>query len=648
MMTIPGLAVLVPPLAAYAALSYLYPGIAQSAALYCAFAVAYILLPSYAFSRLLLPMRLGVAERICLGYPISQAALFLLAWGGSRLGTLWAGYAVLPLLSLYACWDIARAKAEDRQSPPFFLLLVCCATALALAFCFLYFVRNPFPTADSPAGYYYDDALMTLGTFSAAKAMVSGLPFVDGRFGDIPASYHIMLFVNNAMAHLVARVHPLVVQVFLYPVLHWALTVGAVVAGCRHLAGFSKTQTVLAVTLVFFTAGFSFNAIYFIQTFSNFHTFFYSFPASLVLGLLLYGVLSDKLPRLPVVFSTLLFFAAGAAKAVVALQVPLALFPVLVYRVWKRKAGRNDLIFIGAVLVSVLLLRVTEYQSAGQLIIKKFNVINSFSALSFNLFDSLPLLLLVYALASRNRLTAYKLSQQTQYGLFVVSMFVVGQVLTRAIEFVGGEQYFFWYFRMYLCIFAAAFLAYAFDKKMRGVVVLTAGVVLASAVYMVTKQDAFLSAAKSSVQARLDRGEWDGLMWAYNNLDRTKRIVCNKMSFMETRGRNQVPAHYYDYLSVSGMYGYAWVTEWLPDEHRKQLTNRLDLVNAFWSAATPAEQEQLLRRIPADYLFVNNRHEPHDYSMLPGVRRIYSNPSFDIYALPGGASSPSNPMKTSD
>lgn len=636
MVRLSSLAILAPPLAAYALLGWLYPEIAQGILLYCAFSMGYILLPGYAFSHLLLPLRLGVAERICLGYPISQAALFLLAWGGSRLGTLWAGYAVLPVLSLYAFWDIARTKSEDRASPLFFLLLSAGASALALALCFFYFLGTPFPTAGHPVGYYYDDALMTLGAFSAAKAMVSGLPFMDGRFGDIPTTYHIMLFVNNAMAHLVTRVHPLTVQVFLYPVLHWALTVGAVVAGCRHLAGFSRTQTILAVCLVFFTAGFTFNAIHFIQTFSYFHTFFYSFPPALVFGLLLYGVLSDKLPRAPVLYCALVFIAAGAAKSVVLLQIPLALVPVLAYRVWHKKAGRNDVSFICIVLAAVLLLRAIEYHSTGQLLIRKFNLVNSFAELGFNIFDSLPLLLLVYALATRNRLTAYKFSQQAQYGLFVLSMFVVAQVLTRAIEFVGGDQYFFWYFRLYLCFFVAAFLGYAFDKKMRAVMLLTAGVILAGACYIVNWQFSSFLAARTPIQATLDRGEWDGLMWAYNNLDRTKRIVCNKMSILETRGVNTVPAHYYDYLSVSGMYGYAWVTEWLPPAHRGALTERLNLVNAFWAAKTPAEQGRLLGQIPADYLFVNNRFEPHDFTMLPGLRRIYANPSFEIYALPGG------------
>lgn len=627
---------LVPSIAAYVALALLHPFLARGILHYGLFALGFMVLPSYALGRLLLRSCSGFMERTCLGFPVSQGLLFLLAWGGSRLGLSWWGALALPALGLYAVWDLLGRRGEDKQSEPFVVGLGTLAAAAALAVCALHFKWIPLPTAGAPSGFYYDDSLIIMGIFSAAKALTSGLPYMDGRFGDIPATYHILHFVNSGVAHLVTGVHPLVMQLYLWPVMAWGVLAGGVVSGCRRLAGFGKPETVLAVCLLFFTSGWHFSANPWLQMFLYFHTFFSSLPAAALLGLLLFGVLSGRLERLPAAYATLLFLTASAAKSVLLLLVPLALAPVLVYRALTRRLGPDDLRFAAGLLASGLLLRFIEYTSAGQLLFKKFNLLNTVLEFTATGLELAPFALLLLLLARQNRLAACKVGQHKQYLLFAGTMFLLSVGLTRSIEFVGGEFYFFWYTRLFALIGVAGGLGWAFTKRLRPVLAATLCLTLAAvSLFGLHIARSGERSAPLTAETSMDKGEWDGLMWAYANLDHGKRFFCNRMEFIEMRRGNPVPARYYDFLSASGLYGYAWVYEWLPAETARQVELRLAKTRAFWRAETPQDQEQALRGIPADYLFVSKKAKPLDYSGIPGLQRIYTNPSLDIYDLRG-------------
>jgi hypothetical protein len=631
---------LVPALAAYGYLLHLHPELAAGLWQYGLFCLGFLFLPGYALSRLLLRTGAGFMERVCLGYPAAQGLLFLLAWGGSRAGLSWWATLALPALGLYAVWDLPRRRPEGNRSEVFVVLAAALSAAAALAiYCLGVDKIAPLPSAAAPAGFYCDDSLMTMGAFSALKAILSGQLFMDGRFGDIPATYHILLFVQNGVAHFFSGEHPLFLQLYLNPVLNLTMLAGGIAAGARRLAGFGKTQTALVAVLLLFTSGFDFTANVWLQTFFYTHTFSASLVSATLLGFVLYGVLRERAGRLPVAYAVLVFFAASAAKSVVLLLVPLALLPVLAYRALKRKLGRDDLFFSLGVLATGLLLRAIEYRSTGQLIIKKFNLFNTVMDLLIPGLELAPFALLLLALANRDRLASHKVGLHKQYLLFAGAMFVLAVALTRTIEFVGGGQYFYWYTRIYLLIGVAGALDWAFAKRMRpvlaAVAAVTAGAVL---IFIVTIGSVIKNATPASTpDTTMDKGEWDGLVWAYDHLDTRARFICNRIQFVETRKGHDIYRPYYDYLAVSGMYGYAWISEWFDDATGREINARLKKVQAFWDAQTPEAQGLALRDIKADYLFVSKRQRPLDYTGVAGIHRVYANPSFDIYDIRGVA-----------
>ena len=629
---------LLPVLAAYAVLVRLHPQLGLDPVRYLAYAVGFILLPSYACARLLLKMDLGVAERICLGFPVSQALLFLLAWGGSRLGISWWGALALPGLGLFALWDMVVVRGQARRSEPFFHIAVTDITAISLALCLRSFIQAALPGEGAHVVIQGDDAFVVMSTFSAIKGLLTGLPYMEGRFGDLPFAYHILMMVNNGVAHLVTGIHPLKLQLHIYPVLSWCLLAGAVVAGARRFAGFDRTQTVLAACLLFYSSGVIFEATPWVQMFGTFHTYFPSLPGAIILGMLLFGVLTGRLASFPGAYFCPLFFAVCAAKGVPLVLVPLSLLPVLAYRLVKRQLGLQDLKFTAGVLVSGLVLRLIEYTSFGQLAFKKFNLLNSSLELFANALEIAPFVLVIGLVATHNRLTRHELLKSRQYILFVASLFIACISLTRAIDFIGGEQYFFWYFRIFLMIFVASYFGYALLLRNTTVRVAIAAVVLGAVSVFLFYQHQTIDAEKDREYISLNENEASGLLWAYNSLDHGARMLTNSSTYVFSH--NGVLGSYgpMDYLAVSGLYGYAWTYPWLPDRDRTVVDARLAKANAFWKAKTPEERQRLLAELPVDYLFVRKREDKGlDYTGLAGVRRIYTNEDLDIYALRGAA-----------
>ena len=311
---------------------------------------------------------------------------------------------------------------------------------------------------------------------------------------------------------------------------------------------------------------------------------------------------------------------------------------MLAYRLCTRQLGLQDLKFTAGVLLSGLVLRAIEYTSFGQLAFKKFNLLNSTLELFANALEIAPFVLVIGLVATHNRLTRHELLKSRQYILFVASLFLACIALTRAIDFIGGQQYFFWYFRIFLMILVASCFGYALKLRKKAIRAAVVVVVLATVSVFLFYQHQTIDAEKDREYISLNQNEARGLMWAYASLDHGARMLTNSSTYVLSH--NGVLESYgpMDYLAVSGLYGYAWTYPWLPAHDAKVVDARLAKANAFWKATTPEERQRLLAELPVDYLFVRKREDKGlDYTGLAGVRRIYTNEDLDIYALRGAA-----------
>ncbi len=634
---------LLPVLVSYMLIARLHPELGNAPFLYAGFFVAFMLLPSIALSRLLPLPDLGVAERAFLGFPITLAVLFLAVWGGSRgTGFWWLGY-LLPVIGLYAVIDLAWNRKRLKGSDPASLLLTTAILSLALLLSFDYFSHIPIYASGPKPWGYGDDGYLTAVTFSIIKAMESGKHAMEANFYGINYVYHILMNISIGFTFLVTRIHPLFMQIYLYPVFHWFMLAGAVVAGARHIAKFDSFQAALAAVLLLFVTGHSWDSQASLQMYSTFHTYFFGLPATILLAMLVFGYLNGTLGRLPVLYTTLTFLTVCSAKSVPLVLVPLALVPVFVYRLFKRKVTREELLFVGSSCLVVLVLKLIEYDATGVVVMRKFNLFNSVMPVFHTLVDVLPFLSVFLMMAAHNEYYAMQFRKNREYILLVVAMYMVSATLPRFVNFTGGDQYFFWYTRVFFFVLCAYETSNALRSHSRHVVVGALVAMLVSVgmfgwhryvehLKMVSKTDAYA----------LTRAEWDGLMWAFNNLDRHARSICNG-SYASLLGdrpllgveRNSIM----DYSGLSGLYSYANPQPFIDSAKRAETDRRIVNMVSFFEASTVKERLSWMKRMDVDYVFYCKRWpRGANFSLPPEYTVVYSNPDFEIYKVPSSGS----------
>jgi hypothetical protein len=225
-----------------------------------------------------------------------------------------------------------------------------------------------------------------------------------------------------------------------------------------------------------------------------------------------------------------------------------------------------------------------------------------------------------------------------QYIIFTATMFIVSITSTRLIDFVGGRQYFFWYLRMFLFILVAGCYGYAFELKKKALSVAVLAVLVGTMSLFVYSQNELIRPIDTDTSFSMSQKETDGLLWAYNNIDHSARMITNGAYALRLQHGIWVPFGPQDYLALSGLYGYAWLSEWMPPDVAPVVSARNAEESRFWQASTTEERERRLAALPVDYMFVRKREDPSlDYTGLAGVRRIYSNEDLDIYALRNAA-----------
>ncbi len=634
---------LLPVLASYVLIALLHPELGNAPFLYAGFFVAFMLLPSIALSRLLPLPDLGVAERAFLGFPITLAVLFLTVWGGSRGTGIWWGGFLLPLIGLYAVFDLAWNRKRLKGSDPASLLLTTAILSLALLLSFDYFSHIPIYASGLKPWGYGDDGYLTAVTFSIIKAMESGKHAMEANFYGVNYVYHILMNISVGFAFLVTRIHPLFMQIYLYPVFHWFMLAGAVVAGARHIAKFDTFQTVLVAVLLLFVTGHSWDSQASLQMYSTFHTYFFGLPATILLAMLVYGYLNGDLGKLPVLYTTLTFLTVCSAKSVPLLLVPLSLVPVFAYRLWRRKVAKEELLFaLGASLVAILL-KAIEYDETRVVTLRKFNLFNSIMPMYNTLVDVLPFLFVFLLLCASARYYALQFRKNSEYIIFVSTMYVISITLPRIVNFAGGDQYFFWYTRVFFFVFCAFAMSIALRSHARnlGYAAIVA-VMLSVGMFAWHRHVEHAKMESKSDAYALTRLEWDGLMWAFENIDLNARSICNG-SYASLLGNRPVFGvqrdGIIDHSAISGLYSYACPQTFVDDQFRSEADTRLVNMVSFFEAATVEERLSWMKRMDVDYVFYCKRWpRGANFSLPPEYTVVYSNPDFEIYKVPSSGS----------
>ncbi len=634
---------LVPVFAAYAALARIHPELGAAPLVYAGYFIAFLLLPSIALSRLLPFRDLGVMERAVLGFPVTLAALFLLAWGGSRgTGFWWLAY-LLPAMGLYAVLDLLLSKQRRQCSDPVSLAGLTAVLSVSLLLCFSYFTYVPIYDAGPVRAGLGDDGALTAVTFSIIKAMLTGAHAQEACFQGIPYVYHILMNISGGVAYLVTRIHPIFIQIYLYPIFHWLMLAGAVIVGARRIAQCSPLETAVATILLLFVTGHTFDSMATLQMFSTFHTYFFGLPATIILGMLIFGYLNGRLGKLPVLYSAATFMTVSSAKGVPLLLVPLSLLPVLAYRLVKRKVAKEELFFAASSCVVAVILKLIEYDDPRVVVMRKFHLFNSVMPVFNTLVDVAPFLFVFVLMLACRRYYGQFFKANAQYIVFVLAMYLISITLPRIINFTGGDQYFFWYTRVFFFIFCASILSVALRSHATGIrCAAVAAIGVFVLLFAVHRYDQHVLVSSKKDPKALTRLEWDGLMWAHDNLGIHSRAISNgSYAFLVVNRpvigvqRNGMIDHY----ALSGLYSYACPQDFVDSTYRAATDERITNMVSFFEASTVEERLSWMKRMDVDYVFYCKRWpRGANFSLPPEYTVVYSNPDFEIYKVPSSGS----------
>ncbi len=639
---------LLPPLAAYAILGSVYPALVSQLASFAVFFAAFQLLPALALGQALLRGDYAVSEKAFLGYPPAQAVLFLLVYASGQFQLSWLPLA-LPALSVIILLLWARSRPSCVALPNSTLWLIMITASLALAVCFTKFLAVAMPTPTTPTEFYHDDIATAAYVWSGVRVLETGLPFSLPFASGFPLSYHLLSIYNYSYAFKLIGALPLEQVLYYWPPLHWGMLAGGVVVACRRFAMFSVQETAVAILLLFFCAGYGFFASPGLQLFMYFHTYFYGLPALILLLALLYCYLGGRRDHIDVAYASLLFLVVAGTKANLLLFIPLSLLPVLLYRIATRKVRRADFALVAAMLAVVPVLLACLYQYPGSTMVSFGNIkygklfMGALGCLTDMMIVVGPFLLVAVLAADANPVIRHKLAQDRQYHIFFFAFVLSSSVFLKLVNYVGGDFYFYWQAGVIAALGFVGVATHALKWRTKHCTVLVV-LLLALGLGTFVRKQYFSPGGNWQPQnasaKNIDAAEVEGLRWASEHLDRKKTFFTNKYFFLGSYLGQYLPVDMPDYLGLAGLQGYAFPIDAL-GYIKKETDRRVALMQRFWEANAPEEQDAALSQLGADYYFHCERLAPGNYSGLRNLREVYRNPSLTIYELnPKAAEAP--------
>lgn len=612
---------------------------------YALFQLFFFIVPSYGLCSAVLRMGLRPLESVILGYPLAHCLFFALFWIGAL-----ARLPHLPFLLPFAGLVVGVhqfLKSHPATDPPMIsrqAFLALCTVGLAALFGFTLDLRPPIGTETV---FIYKDYELATGKLFSLMRFLDGMPLTDFRIQNFGFSYHVFQMMPQAFFAWISGVSPYTVAFALDPQYTWIFITGAALVGSRVLAGQNQRTSLLTAVFLFFCTGLGWLGFHNFQLLASPLTYFFAFPFFLLFVFYAQGYLSGRLGELNYIYVAGLFLAAAGSKSVLGMLLPLALAPVFLVRLAQRRLNRRYWLLLALMLGAVLLLKVTMYSSTGQALLRPKGWAETAVDIVELLFAILavPETFFIAGMAALYKPFKARLAGQRQFLLFACAFILIASVLAGTIDFVGGYEYFGWYSRCIILIFTGMALAYAMEKRHMVVVALGVGLLLVGAYHM----KYFLSLKSygrlvgTSVNqtlydeptATMDANEWNGLLWASRNLPRDAVMISNRTTCVYTyrHGKEKVIAKeaYYSYAAFSGMQSWTHDTEWT--QNIQERDRRLALVRRFLASTNPEEQAALLLDIPCQYFLQCLRFDQKSYDSVPGLKRVFANPSMLIYRV---------------
>ncbi len=623
-------------LAVYGALLALFPFLRADGPAFLAYMGFFILLPGYALGRHLVPLRLPIVERVALGYPVALCLLFLLFWIAGLTGLRHLPL-LLPGLSLYSLWLLWRKRGELNQqadSGDHWLMLALALAGLALCARFLF---DEVPPTALRNMYIDKDFGDISGLAYSMSRFFEGHGYQDPRMAGVPMAYHVLQLIFFSYAERLFGIFPYYSATYLAPVFEWFLLAGALVTGCRRLAGMTRMETALFAILLLFTTGIS-TYYYAFQLYWALFSFFFCLPPLILFLTGLTGFYTGRQPSPFPLYLPLVFLAAGGSKGPLVPLFVLAYAGVCLVRLIQRRLTRGEFLMGLGMVAAVAVLKLTMFAPRLVHITQTYSIAGGIGKALVDWRELLfcPEVFFLGWLYCTDRIFRIRAVRWRPVILFCL-FFILAASLFPYLGISAAPLYYRWLSWLPVLFLLAPAMAYALEKRRKAAMIAVA-LILCLGVGRLAWNYSKLRVSQTlpEVCYTLSPDEWDALAWARANIPHENVFITNRMAGVPIRSLEDIldksyPCHYYS--GFSGMLRYTGKTERIPEDLIAERDQRMLKVFAFFDAKSPEEAELRLRDIPAQYFIHNKTFDALKWDGQPGLVKVYDNPSMAIYRI---------------
>jgi len=658
--------IFIPLLVAFFVLGMLNPSLGLAIPKFLLFQLLFLLLPGYMFSKWLLADDLSKIQRFILGFPVSMVIIFILSWLGKLLNIKYLE-CIMVAFSIIAIYKIIGERDKKYSVGGGFVLVSTLIYCVCIAITARMFILPSLPPTPQHPGLFYQDSLLHIGI---VWGYTRGLPLEHARFSGVLFGYHILKNIHQAIVFNYTRINPFNIHFFIAPIFDWFMMVFIIFYGGLKIAKFSLRKISLFCLGLFFTSsflGFGFQSDLFINPLS----FYFGLPVFILFVFFIISYL-NKQRQLSVIYLTALYLYFTATKAILGIIVPIVLLVLFLLKKFFLGEGhsfRKEMLLISSLGLGAILLRFTMFENTIHSLYYDYDISKS---LAYQLFSqthflrdyihiiypvyrffssflrSLPsyllnwpvllfLILLVFNSNFKKRVRDAKMPF-----IFIIIYFLVSISIRCLFGSTGGDVYYAWYTQAIFLLLGIFALDYIFtlDKifyKLLAILSLVAASI--SYVYDLNiwhRVGWGKLPSESRVwdeRASISYNEWLAMEWLQNNSGADAVFFSDRRHFAHEATRIDLP-RFYGYSALSGRQAFAeGETAEITGRFKDTAIERWNLINKFLYSADSAEQEAILKEIPADYFIQSLRFNKGNFLRINNLKLVYKNKDINVFRI---------------
>ena len=649
----------------------IYPGLALNFLHFSAFFIFFIFFPTHFFAKKFIPFKISRLESFVYGYIICEVFLFSIQWifnfFGFKYG-IWS-FLIFALLGIKSFLQNKQLTAEPRVNNSLELKLTYFFMAHVTLFFALYFLIEVPSLAPGRVTAVYQDQLWNLGnTWSIVRGK---FPTIDSRFANQILGYHLIQSYMHATFTIVSGIHALLIQNYYFALVDAFMIIFTFGLAARRFLRWNDKTIVTTLFMFMFTKGIGW--YYQGHLYSNPLTFYHSITSFFLFLFVLLAYLREKKTNY---FPLLLFSfcVMTGSKPILTILFLSTLFTIFTYKLILKKDSathlKNEFLFGLGLLVICGALMFMIFLNSRPLLINEGGDYSTFFTmltgllpkLSFGVRNTIFLTYLIFKRAINYVLNPQgvillmsmlfigfkgKLRQNlNEQTIFLIISICFCVIYENVIRYDGSdaEIYFSWYGLIIVIFIFGLFHTQIEEELMPSrkyqityyTTIVIGFLLFLNTTFKNTPWKTWLAAeSRENIQATVTYDEFQSLDWLNKNAKDSDIILSHRRSFPKSKDQpnGRIVDRFFAYSALSGKQFFVEGDSFnCCDDLVRSKANWVN-VNQFINSTNIDEKVKQLKIFNVNYFIQSLRFNKVDFSNVPTLEKVYSNPDINIYKV---------------